>query len=189
VQDGGAVLGFSYHDLMARLAVLGPDNAWSRLKEILTWFDEVQAAGGYRKYYDGSREGTCQGGGTAGGLGLDMEFVESVLVPGVMLDGFLGFQPLADGFRIDPKLPSDWPELKIDRIRYQDSVLTIRATTHSIEVTDEVASEKPCVIRLPKGEWAAQYLDDVDQGIPAFYADGAFEVDWAHHKGVRFERQ
>jgi len=50
VQDGGAVLGFSYHDLMARVKTLGPDNAWGRLQEILRWFDEVQAAGGYRKY-------------------------------------------------------------------------------------------------------------------------------------------
>ena len=68
--DGGAVFGFSYHDLMARLKVLGPDNAWQRLREIIPWFEEVQAAGGYRKYYDGSREGSLQGGGTAGGLGL-----------------------------------------------------------------------------------------------------------------------
>ena len=61
VQDGGAVLGFSYHDLMARLKTLGPDNAWRRLQEILRWFGEVQAAGGYRKYYDGKREGTHAG--------------------------------------------------------------------------------------------------------------------------------
>ncbi|HEU0038095.1 MAG TPA: hypothetical protein VFR76_02360, partial [Verrucomicrobiae bacterium] len=67
VQDGGAVLGFSYHDLMARLKILGPDDAWQRLQEIARWFDEVQAAGGYRKYYDGSRDGSLQGGGTPGG--------------------------------------------------------------------------------------------------------------------------
>ena len=34
----------------------GPDNAWKRLQEIIRWFDEVQAAGGYRKYYNGTRE-------------------------------------------------------------------------------------------------------------------------------------
>ena len=111
VQDGGAVLGFSYHDLMARLKTLGPDNAWKRLQEILRWFEEVQAAGGYRKYYNGSREGSMQGSGTAGGLGLDMEFFESALVPQVMLNGFLGFAPRADGFKLDPRLPADWPEL------------------------------------------------------------------------------
>ncbi len=45
VQDGGAVLGFSYFDVMARLKTHGPDDAWKRLKEILVWFDEVQFAG------------------------------------------------------------------------------------------------------------------------------------------------
>ena len=51
VQDGGGVLGFSYHDLMARLRTAGPDDAAQRLDEICTWFDETQAAGGYRAYY------------------------------------------------------------------------------------------------------------------------------------------
>ena len=97
---GGAVLGFSYHDLMARLASRGPDDAWKRLRGILEWFREVQAAGGYRKYYDGLREGTLQGGGTAGGLGMDSEFFESALVPQVVVNGFLGFAPTADGFKI-----------------------------------------------------------------------------------------
>jgi hypothetical protein len=61
----GAVLGWSYHDLIDRVRILGPDNAWTRLQKIIRWFDEVQASGGYRKYYAGSREGTLQGGGTA----------------------------------------------------------------------------------------------------------------------------
>ena len=187
VQDGGAVLGFSYHDMMARLAILGPDNAAARLGEIVKWFDEVQAAGGYRKYYDGSREGTCQGSGTAGGLGLDMEFVESVLVPQVMIDGFMGFKPLADGFVIDPKLPSDWPELKIDRIHFHDSILTVRATKNVIEVTNERRPQEPASIRLPKGEWKARYIGAAG-GSPSKHADRSFMVDWSKCEGVRFEK-
>ncbi len=187
VQDGGAVLGFSYHDIMARLAVLGPDNAWARLKEILAWFDEVQAAGGYRKYYDGSREGSLQGGGTAGGLGLDMEFSESVLVPTVMLDGFLGFRPLSDGFALDPKLPSDWPELAIDRIGHHGNVLTLRATRNAIEVSNSVRSERPSIIRLPRGKWKASYIGE--KALPRQLADGSFEVDWSKHASARFDKQ
>ena len=103
VQDGGAVLGWSYYDLMARLKTAGPDDAAARLAEITKWFDETQAEGGYRAYYgkDPAR-GTMQGGNVPGGLGLDKEFFESVLVPQVMLYGFLGFRPTADGFAIDP---------------------------------------------------------------------------------------
>ena len=185
VQDGGAVLGWSYHDLMSRVRVCGPDNAWERLQEIVKWFDEVQAAGGYRKYYDGSREGTLQGGGTAGGLGLDSEFFESVLVPQVMLEGFMGFEPMADGFRLNPQLPSDWPEFSIDRIHFHDLVLRVRATKNSIEVLKEGGFGEPCLVRLPKGEWKASYIGA--SGKPEVRENG-FEVDWNGITGVRFER-
>jgi hypothetical protein len=155
VQDGGAVLGFSYHDLMSRLKVLGPDNAWKRLQEIIRWFDEVQAAGGYRKYYDGkSRPGTLQGGGTAGGLGLDQEFFESVLVPQVMLNGFLGFRVSGDGFSLDPKLPSAWPELTIDRIRFHDTTLRIRATAAGVvECQMQGGGDETVALRLPEADY------------------------------------
>jgi hypothetical protein len=129
VQDGGAVLGWSHYDLMARLKTAGPDDAASRLNDIVRWFDEVQTGGGYRTYYgkDATR-GTLQGGGTAGGLGLDSEFFESVLATQIMLYGFLGLQPTVDGFIIDPKLPADWPELTVTRIHLHDHVLDITAT-------------------------------------------------------------
>jgi|LSQX01.3.fsa_nt_gb hypothetical protein len=184
VQDGGAVLGFSYHDLMARLTIHGPDNAAQRLTEIMKWFAEVQAAGGYRAYYDGSREGSLQGGGTAGGLGLDREFIESVLVPQVMIDGFMGFKPYSDGFSINPRLPRDWPELKIDRIRFHESVLAIRVTNKEVEITNDVRSDIPTIIRLPKGNWNALASGS---GVEKL-ADGSFKADWRSCKSVKLVR-
>ncbi len=127
VQDGGAVLGFSYHDLMARLKTNGPDDAWRRLRAILAWFREVQAEGGYRAYYAKPGRGTLQGGGTAGGLGLDQEFMESVLVPQVMLYGFLGFTPGPDGYTLNPRLPKDWPSLTVTGIHFHGETLDITA--------------------------------------------------------------
>ncbi len=194
VQDGGAVLGFSYHDLMARLKVLGPDNAWRRLREILKWFDEVQAAGAYRKYYDGSREGSMQGGGTAGGLGLDMEFFESALVPQIMLHGFLGFVPRADGFKLDPRLPTDWSELTIDRIDFQGLVLRIRATGNEIEIWKQGVRDEPLLVHLPAGQWKASWLSDSgSDSTPAATLqrkpDGALELNWNTAAGIRFKRQ
>jgi hypothetical protein len=151
VQDGGAVLGFSYHDLMARLKVHGPDDVSQRLKEILKWFDETQAAGGYREYYkDGSR-GSMQGGNTAGGLGLDKEFFESVMVPQVMIYGFLGLQPTVDGLLLDPKLPKDWPELTITRIRFREHVLNITAREKTVKIESSTKSDEPLILGLPKG--------------------------------------
>jgi hypothetical protein len=158
VQDGGAVLGFSYHDLMCRLKVDGPDNSWKRLQEILVWFDETQAEGGYRAYYgkDPAR-GTMQGGNVPGGLGLDREFFESILVPQVMLYGFLGFEPTPSGFKIHPRLPGDWPEATITRLLLHDGVMDLTARADgTIIVRVDRPFDLPVVIELPKGNWRTQ---------------------------------
>src|SRR5688500_17559592 len=143
VQDGGAVLGWSYHDLMARLKTRGPDDAWQRLREIITWFDEVQAEGGYRAYYRDRKRGTMQGNNVPGGLGLDAEFVESVLVPNVMLYGFLGFEPTSRGFSINPKLPEDWPSLEIRGIHFHDAMLNVFVDRDEITITATNAPAEP----------------------------------------------
>ncbi|HPY31926.1 MAG TPA: glycosyl hydrolase family 65 protein [Verrucomicrobiota bacterium] len=192
VQDGGAVLGFSYHDLMARLKVLGPDNAWQRLREIIRWFDDVQAAGGYRQYYDGRREGKLQGGGTAGGLGMDQEFFESVLVPQVMLDGFLGFAPRGDGFQLTPRLPADWPELSVDRVRFQNHTLRFHVRRDTMDVFTETTSDEPLRLWLPATITQVHRLgaDAAVLGtvpLPAPDGEGARQFDFAGGAGLRFE--
>jgi hypothetical protein len=168
VQDGGAVLGWSYHDLMARLTTRGPDDAWNRLSEILKWFDDTQRAGGYRAYYADGKRGTLQGAGTAGGLGLDAEFVESVLVPQVMLYGFLGFEPTPTGFKLNPRLPEDWPSLQITGIQIHDSILTITSSRDDITVTQTNASDKPLTIELPSTFARLSYGEPIklDPGVP-----------------------
>lgn len=194
VQDGGAVLGFSYHDLMARLKIKGEENSWNRLKEIIAWFDEVQEAGGYRAFYNGKREGTLQGGGTAGGLGLDHEFTESVLVPQIILDGFLGFAPRGDGFYINPRFPPEWPEIAIDRIYFHGVILEIKATVHSIKITRKGDYSESMYIRIPKGEWRVIFISE--NGISSRIKpvetradDGAAEVEWSNAASVILIRQ
>jgi hypothetical protein len=161
LQDGGAVLGFSYHDLMCRLKLDGPDDAWKRLKDVLEWFGETQAEGGYRQYYanDKSR-GSAQGGKDPGGIGLDMEFFESVLVPQVMLYGFMGFEPTIDGFRIRPRLPKGWPELRITRVHLHDVVLELGARSDgTVMIQADRPSGLAMVIELPAGNWQASAPD------------------------------
>ena len=53
--------------------------------------------------------------------------MESVLVPQVMLDGFLGFEPIADGYTLKPQLPSYWPSLTVRDIHLHGQLLTITA--------------------------------------------------------------
>lgn len=151
VQDGGCVLGWSYHDLMARLLTAGPEDAARRLGEICTWFDETRAAGGYRAYYSDPARGTLQGGNVPGGLGLDKEFFESILVPQVMIYGFLGFRPTVDGCEIAPRLPSDWPSLTITRIHLHDHVLDVSVARSAIEVKDHNPDRGPLNISVPEG--------------------------------------
>ncbi|MHB0956559.1 MAG: glycosyl hydrolase family 65 protein [Pirellulaceae bacterium] len=151
VQDGGGVLGFSYHDLMARLRTVGPDDAAGRLGEICRWFDETQAAGGYRAYYSDPARGTMQGGNVPGGLGLDKEFFESILVPQVMLYGFLGLTPTADGCKISPQLPRDWPSLCITRIHLHEHVLDVLVQDKTITVTDHSPDASALRIEAPPG--------------------------------------
>ncbi|MEQ8767719.1 MAG: glycosyl hydrolase family 65 protein [Planctomycetota bacterium] len=149
VQEGGAVLGLSYFDLMARLGTRGADDVWRRLHEIVSWYDEVREAGGYREYYDGSRPGTLQGGGTAGGLGLDQEFFESVLVPQILIDGFLGLRATPEGLRIEPRLPIDWPSLAIDRIRFRGGRLRIEVDAERVIIHVERALSKAARLEVP----------------------------------------
>jgi hypothetical protein len=147
-----------------------------------------------RKYYNGAREGSLQGGGTAGGLGLDQEFFESALVPQVMLNGFLGFAPRADGFKLDPRLPKDWPEFSLDRIRYQNLVLQVRVATNLIEIQKQGKRDEPMFVLLPEASWKATWLrEDVsglrDAALTKRTADGAWELNWNGATGIRFESQ
>ncbi|APW62683.1 glycosyl hydrolase family 65 protein [Paludisphaera borealis] len=153
VQDGGGVLGFTYFDLMARLRTLGPDDAWRRLREVIAWFGEVQAEGGYRAYYAKPGRGTLQGGGPPGGLGFDNEFMESVLVPQVMLYGFLGVEPRPGGLRLNPRLPSDWPSLTVTRIHAQGHVLDVAAFPDEVRLTARVADGSEFLLWPPDGRW------------------------------------
>jgi len=193
VQDGGAVLGFSYHDLQARLAIRGPDDAWQRLSEILGWFGEVQAAGGYRAYYKGKEPVTLQGCGTCGGLGLDCEFYESILVPQVMLYGFLGFRPRGDGFEIHPNLPRDWPELTVTRIGFQGLILDVTAAHDRVTVTAEGQASAPVQVYLAPGPWNIEWLDDAGNAKIKRRADGSsgqagYPIQVAGQTKVRFTR-
>jgi hypothetical protein len=160
VQDGGAVLGFSYFDMMSRIQTRGPEDAWHRFREIIQWYAEVQEEGGYRAYYAKPGRGTLQGGGPAGGLGMDQEFMESVLVPQAMLYGFLGCKPLANGLVVQPKLPEQLPEFQISRIQYRDHVLHITARPSEIEIEFQVAGKEPLRLLPGIGDWTIQQQSD-----------------------------
>jgi hypothetical protein len=161
VQDGGAVLGFTFYDLMARLRVYGADDAWQRLREILAWEKEVRENGGYRKYYaDGKRGTTLQGGGTCGGLGIDYEFFESSLLPAAVVYGFLGLDAqVGNALVITPRLPADCPEMAVTDVFYHGVLLDIRVSQTAIDITCKSSPRAPIRLLLP-GVWQRQGTDE-----------------------------
>jgi hypothetical protein len=84
-----------------------------------------------------SRPAASSTGSTAGGLGLDQEFLESIIVPQVMLEGFLGFEPGVDDFTVKPRLPAAWPALTVRGIHFHDRVLDVTAKADGTVVVDE----------------------------------------------------
>ncbi|MEN6428555.1 MAG: glycosyl hydrolase family 65 protein [Phycisphaerales bacterium] len=162
VQDGGAVLGFSFYDLWARLQVLGPDDCWQRLLEILAWEKEVHAEGGYRKYYEGGKRGTTlQGGGTAGGLGIDFEFYESSLVPSIVIYGLLGLEAEANGvLSITPRLPANCPRIAVSNLLYHGVRMDISAGRDRLEIVLKDTPPDPVNVRLGP-QWAPQTRADL----------------------------
>lgn len=153
IQDGGAVLGFSFHDLWSRLKIYGPADAWQRLTEILDWEEEVWREDGYRNYYD-NHEGTLQGGGPPGGLGIDQEFLETSMVPAIVPLGFMGLDPRADALHIRPNLPPQCPEMTVTNLLYHGARLNITASNEkvTIEVRTQPAAPLPVCM---DGNWHA----------------------------------
>ncbi|MCL2117235.1 MAG: hypothetical protein FWH27_02290 [Planctomycetaceae bacterium] len=170
LQEGGLVLGFSYFDVMARLKVHGADDAWKRMRDISEWYRDVLKAGGYEAYYAGTGV-TLQGNNVGGGLGLAHEFFESIMVPTVLLDGFLGFVPDAEGFAVLPQFPSDWSKLRITRIAWREMVLDITVTPDRITINSEGA-RMPCKVCVPRG-WKRTEVPATSQanGIDTFTVD------------------
>lgn len=153
MQDGGAVFGFGYDDLMARRDVLGAENAGERLAGVLDWWAGMRAAGGVRPFYESDEAdpgATLQGGGTAGGLGVDAEFHESVLVPFFLVDGILGFRPMAEGLRIEPALPSAWPSLTVRGLAFRGGRFDVEVTAERVTLT-LVGGEAPAAFVFEAG--------------------------------------
>ncbi len=135
IQDGGAVLGFAFYDLWARMKVYGIDNAWQQFERIANYEKAVIAAGGYRKFYaDGTKGTTMQGGGQPGGIGVDQEFLESAVLPAFIVNGFLGIEPDGENLVIKPRLPKACPTIGIQKMRYRGCTWNIQADGSQIIV-------------------------------------------------------
>ena len=155
LQDGGAAIAWSYYDLVARSKVLGVENALKRLDEIKKWYLKVLAYGGsgldfYDAYYDdiqyqheeedyekwymvySVQDAINKGGGA---LGLDAEFIESVILIRAIPDALYGMDASVNNtltFTYKENNLHDYFE--IYNMKYGDTVYSIRSKKNVMEV-------------------------------------------------------
>ena len=156
-QFGGAIMYTSYYDLMARINVLGADNAYGRITAIKNWYMGIYnayVANGstpddfYWDYYDGVKyngqhalqngmKGTEERDGeTAGVLGIDGEFLESYLLISAIPYGFFGIDAL-DGntLQIAPALPTDLDYFTIENLAFNNVKYDLTIFEDCLQIT------------------------------------------------------
>lgn len=154
VQNGGAVIAWSYYDLVARSRVLGIENALNRLEEIKKWYLKVLDYGGnglnfYEDYYaDLDAEVTMenpdmfmvyslQASGKRGGgaLGLDSEFIESIILIRSIPDALFGMDATKNNvlsFTYNENKRHSFAE--IYNMKYGDAVYSYRTKENVMQV-------------------------------------------------------
>ena len=140
VNDGGAVITWSYHDLVARVQERGVEDAFGRLKEINAWYDKVSSYGGeginfYREYYDRQDVITLQGSGNEGGAGLDSEFLEASLMYAAIPYGFFGFDATeADTIAFTHNLPEQLTYWQMNHMEVGSLKFSVKMTRNSFTI-------------------------------------------------------
>jgi hypothetical protein len=133
VQNGGAIMYTTFYDLMSRVRVNGANDAFARLKTIEKWYKDIYdyyvTSENYNKkpdrfYWDyycrgewenpknktyipqNGIKGTQERNDGGGVVGIDGEFLESLLVIAAMPYGFFGIQSLGGTtLQVQPQLP------------------------------------------------------------------------------------
>lgn len=182
VQDGGAIICWSYYDLMSRIAVNGADDAFSRLKGIQRWYEDVQSAGGegtnfYNDYYMYKETGSGvyvmqQSGVSNGAIGLDTEFLESILLHSAVPFGFFGMDANEyNTVSFTNNLPSALKHLQIDNMLYGGVTYSVRMEKGGLAVKN-VKGDVPAgyTLKLNFKEPAGKYTVKVNGKATSDYA-------------------
>ena len=147
VQNGGAIMYTSFYDLMGRISVYGADDAFSRLSAIKKWYQGVydyyvtsdnynthpdrfywdyylrgkwENPTGQTFYLQNGIKGIQERGGNSGGIiGVDGEFLESLLMIAAIPYGFFGIESIGGStLKIEPELPSSLDYWKIENLAF-----------------------------------------------------------------------
>ena len=190
-QNGGAIMYSSFYDLMNRIDLYGADNAFERLQAIQAWYMDIyeyyttENAGVspdrfYWDYYEDSQwdsngDGTGEYWGIQNGIkgieerdkvsggiiGIDGEFLESLLPMASIYYGFFGIESIdAETLKIAPKLPGDLDYWKTENLTFCDVKydLTIRGKALQLSAISSEERAKnlsvTAVFEAPNTEYA-----------------------------------
>jgi hypothetical protein len=84
---------------------------------------------------------------------LDQEFVESVMVPSAMIEGFAGLSPTLEGLHLHPRMPTSWPKLVINGIAVHQQVIDVEIEPQKIHLTRVSSDAGTLNIFPPAGNW------------------------------------
>ena len=144
IQNGGAILYVSYYDILARLRVIGPDDAFERFTAIMAEFHRNSLRPDTPGHYGPP-------GTPAFAVGVWTCFPESGLVPLTMLYGFLGIEPTADGLRIHPSLPSQLEFAGVRDVLYRGKHYSITAKRGVKTMTVKQTAPDHFAVTAPNG--------------------------------------
>ena len=177
LQNGGAAIAWSYYDLVARAKVLGADNAYERLQEIQSWYENVKAQAGtgydfYSGYYDALEAESGQGlyvlqqSPTAGPIGLDAEFIESAILIKAIPDAFFGMESEENNsITFTNNLPSALDTFQMDNLRFDGATYSLKGTENSLEILNVggITNDLKATLRLQVSDETSYtvYVNDV----------------------------
>lgn len=125
LQNGGAVLYMSYYDLIARAKVYGINNMYDRFKQIQSWYNKIEKAGGkgqrfYYDYYTSLEQPIELEGWTGPGqIGLDTVFLENAILYTSIPDSIFNIKIIDnEQIEISPKLPDRLKFFKLENLKF-----------------------------------------------------------------------
>ncbi|MBQ8394554.1 MAG: hypothetical protein IJX49_03180 [Clostridia bacterium] len=194
VQNGGAIMYTSFYDLMSRIQTYGADNAYERLSAIKDWhkdiYDYYVTTDNYNKhpdrfywdYYENSQwdsdgdgvgeywaiqnslKGAAERKTADGAIGIDGEFLESILPIAAIPYGFFGVDSL-DGttLQVTPRLPSALEHWKMENLSFGGAKYDLVIFDNAVMITS---------IRGKTADLEAQVVLDAPKSGQKVYVNG-----------------
>ncbi len=149
VQAGGAVLCWSYYDVLARAKVLGVENAYKRIEEIASWYKKVKTntkgegteffSDYYGKLADSDENGFYviqNADDRPGAVGLDGEFLENSMIAKMIPDALFGMNVRTfDNLTFTNSSLPQLEAARLDNLKFGNATYSVRMDKNSFEIS------------------------------------------------------